>query len=84
MSERKVYHLTTEEASRWERLPPVDGRAWDFWRSVAADRGLNYRTILGVNDRFYEFTALPVGHRKPWCYPMPVKCKAAPVYVERA
>lgn len=82
---RSLYQLTPDERAAWERLPPLENRAWDFWRSVAQARGLDYRTIVCANNHGYEFTALPLGHGKPWCWPAPIKCSlAAPVFTVAA
>ena len=71
--------LTAEEIDQFNRLRPVDGAAVTFWKAVADARGLDYATLLCYRGRPYEFTALPWGHGKPWCWPMEAKCKANPV-----
>jgi hypothetical protein len=76
---RKTHRLIPEEATAFNRLPPVDGAAWRFWKAIAEARGLDYRTILGnVSDR-ESFTALPLGHgKKEWCWPASIKCLKPP------
>ena len=78
---RKSYYLDGEEIDKFLRLTrqvPKDGEAYAFWRGVAYDRGLDYQTILGIEGRPQEFTALPMGHSKHWCYPLTLKCRNPP------
>lgn len=78
---RKSYYLDGHEIDKFNRLfchQPKDGEAYAFWRGVAYDRGLDYQTILGIEGRQHEFTALPLGHGKHWCYPLSLKCRNAP------
>ena len=75
---RNSYYLDKFEIDKFNRLLPKDGEAYAFWRSVAHDRGLDYRTIISMPNRWDEFTALPLGHGKEWCWPMPAKCRNPP------
>ena len=79
---RETYRLTDEEAEAFRQLRPVDGVAFKFWQAVAADRGLDYRTILGDTRDYRNFTALPLRHGRPWCWPSSLECKkGAPEFV---
>ena len=78
---RNSYYLDDEEIGKFIRLTcqhPKDGEAYAFWRGVAYDRGLDYQTILGIEGRPHEFTALPLGHGKHWCWSLTLKCRHAP------
>jgi hypothetical protein len=76
---RQKYELTGQEQKRFRRLKPIEGEAIKFWQMAAYTRGLDYQTIISTGR---TFTALPIGHGKHWCYPMTLKCKRRPVYVE--
>lgn len=77
---RKTYELTIEECEDLERLRrDVPGVAFTFWRKAAARRDLDYKTILGhAGGIRSKFTALPMGHGKHWCWPIPLACKRKP------
>ena len=79
-SGRKVYHLTPSEHAEWKKLAykVTEGCAVDFWGTVAEDRGLDAKSIICYLERPDEFTALPVGHGKHWCWPMQLACKSPP------
>ena len=76
---RKQYQLTPFEFKVFQRLAPFPGVAFSFWKRVADARGLDYKTIISNGQ---SFTALPVGHAKPWCWPIALKCKKKPAYVD--
>jgi hypothetical protein len=74
-AQREAYRLTAEEREAFRSLrgwPPES--AFMFWKDIASSRARDYRTIIGVEGDPLTFTALPVGHRKHWCWPMPLKC----------
>jgi hypothetical protein len=81
---RKFYHFTPDEVDKfndivWQQCRgQFKGDAFAFWREAAANRGIDYRTIISKPDRSYEFTALPMGHNRHWCHPMSLKCRNAP------
>ena len=78
---RQTFTLDRHEIDAFNRLPLRDGDAFTFWRSVAVARNLDYKTILnGLIP--YEFSALPLGHGKPWCWPMPLKMSKRAVYAD--
>lgn len=74
---RNEYVLDRHEKNAFDRLPPVAGAAWDFWKEVAKTRGLDYRSIL-PSYRAYRFTALPLNHGKWWNYPYSRFCANQP------
>jgi hypothetical protein len=76
---RQQHQLTPHEQRKFARLRPFQGEALAFWSYVARVRGLDPTTVIsnGLN-----FTALPSGHGKHWCYPTKLKCSKKPVYVE--
>jgi hypothetical protein len=78
--ERVTFSLELNELRELGRLPPLPDVAFAFWGRVAYARGLDYRTIL-FDDA--EYSALPDGHRRHWCFPAPLKCKT-PVPAEVA
>ena len=71
---RSVYTLTKQEAARFEKLPKLPEVAFEFWRGVAAARNVDPKSILTPRNDPYQFSALPVGHGKPWCYPFSIRC----------
>lgn len=79
---RRVFKLTDEEILRFERLPPIQGAAFDFWDKVAETRGLDPKTFIYHGVTRYEFSGLPLGHGKYWCWPMPLACKHIPIPME--
>lgn len=48
-------------------------RVWDFWKDVAANRDLDYKSLNGM-------TALPLDHGKHWCWPSPLKLVNRPQF----
>jgi hypothetical protein len=80
---REQYHLTPIELRKFNRIPPFQNEALGFWSWVARSRGLDPETVISEsNSQQVRFTALPIGHGKAWCYPMPLKCKKKPNYAE--
>lgn len=81
---RRTYRLTPHEAAELAVLSPKRGHwpaangVFQFWRSVAAARGLDPATMIGCPNDRQAFTALPLGHGVHWCWPMPLKCETRP------
>lgn len=73
---RHKIELTDAERQLFRKLPPLPGAAFRFWHTVAGARGLDSETIL-TDDRGVS-TALPLGHKKHWCWPIPLKCMRKP------
>ena len=72
---RKLFSLTPAEIDEMERLRHEAGYAYAFWQKVCEARGLDYTTVLTrAPDRTYDFSALPIGHGKYWCWPHPHQC----------
>ncbi len=69
---RTEFQLTSQELAAFAKIRPIPGEAWDFWEKVALGRGMDFRTILYTDG---HYSALPLGHRKPWCDPLPLKCR---------
>ena len=78
MTLRKHYDLTHEEQSK---LAIVGDDVWLFWNAVARRCGVDSASIIADIGR-PSFTALPIGHRKHWCHPLPLACKARPDLVD--
>ena len=84
MTTRSTYRLTADELDALNALWPLprfvtdSGRTWEFWRWVAAARGLDYTTIIGKPFVRDTFTALPLGHGKHWCWPSPLNLQKPP------
>lgn len=78
-AQRRTYTLTQAELSARRALRPHYGEAWPFWRAVCAARGLDLATVLST-PAIDKFTALPLGHGKVWCHPMPLKCGPVPTH----
>jgi hypothetical protein len=76
---REKHQLTAEEQKDFRRLNPEPGEAIEFWGGVAHRRGLDYTTILADAP---NFTAMPYGHNRPWCYPIRLKCRRRVKYTE--
>ena len=76
---RTKHQLTDVELSKFRRLPPYQNEALSFWRWIAKSRNLDPKTLI-TNGR--DFTGLPVGHGKHWCFPIPLKCRKKPVYAD--
>lgn len=72
MTERVEIYLTKLEKERLYRLRPSPGEAFDFWKDVADVRGLDYSTIYVLGS---SCTALPIGHKKHWCFPLSLKAE---------
>ena len=79
MSNRIVFKLSSEERYRFRRLKSAVGQAFKFWDDVAKARKLDPKTIFYVDG---EYSGLPIGHKKWWCYPIPLKCTVDPATVE--
>lgn len=83
---RKIYSLDDTEFFALQYRNLLDYRA--FWQLVAEKRGLDPESILHllVNDSLSRhFTALPLGHGKPWCWPIyPLKCEKRPHEIDHA
>lgn len=78
---RRKFTLSDTEQRQFGRLRPMEGEAFRFWEQVAQARGLDPDSILSNCE---SFTALPLGHNKDWCFPIPLKCVKKAVYKERA
>ena len=76
---RQKFELDSRERDQFERLRPIQGEAIAFWSRVAKRRELDPESVISAG---YNFTALPTGHGKQWCYPIPLKCKKKPQHVE--
>lgn len=76
---RRKYQLEPVEQRQFSKLRPLQGEAFAFWGKVARARGLDPRTLI-TDGRNGEFTALPLGHDKHWCYPFALRCSKKPVY----
>ena len=72
---RESYTLTPDEIKEFRRLPLDYGVAFEFWRKVAYTRGLDPKSIIGIET---DFTALPLNHGTHWCYPSPLRCMSLP------
>lgn len=76
---RQTYRLTPAERLAFAKLghgwPPNVAEVHRFWGDVGHARGLDPATIIGVPYEPHAFTALPQGHGKHWCWPLPLKCK---------
>jgi hypothetical protein len=82
---RKTYTLTNAEITLFGELRPIEGKAFQFWKTVAADQGLDYSTMIHIVGS-HTFSALPITKRKraSWCYPIArLKCKLTPEQVTR-
>jgi hypothetical protein len=78
---RLSFMLTPDERKTLDQLPyaPATGEfAWRFWRTVARERGLDYKTIIGDEKDRSKFTALPLDHGKHWCFPEALTCTNPP------
>jgi hypothetical protein len=83
---RETHRLTPAERLTFARL----GRAYRpnatdlfrFWWTVGRARGLDSRTIIGVENDPTAFTALPWGHGKHWCWPLRLKCRKSAAALE--
>lgn len=78
---RQSFKLSEVELKQHKRLikAPFPGEAWRFWKRVAAARGVDHGSIISRGE---YFTALPIGHGKAWCFPIPLKCSKKPKYEE--
>ena len=76
---RKTYELLPNEYAQFKRLQPIPGEAVSFWKRMAWIRKLDPETVISSSTKF---TALPLGHGKHWCFPVPLLCKYQPVYKE--
>ena len=76
---REKHQLNPIELRKFQRLAPFQGEAVAFWSWVARSRNLDPKSIISNGQ---NFTALPIGHGKHWCFPTPLKCKNKPVYKE--
>lgn len=76
---RQTYKLNDIEYKQFRRLKPFQHEAVNFWKKVAHVRGLDPATVISQAP---SFTALPLGHNRHWCFPVPLKCKKRPVYKE--
>lgn len=76
---RQTFQLNEIEKKQFARLrrEPFPGVAWRFWRSVADRRGVDSKSLISRGE---YFTALPIGHNKAWCFPIPLKCSKRPKY----
>jgi hypothetical protein len=73
---RNSYSLTDKETKKFSALPQEEGHAWEFWATVARQRGLDPYSIIGdAEGDGTRFSAMPYGHGKDWCWPMPLKCQ---------
>jgi len=82
---RKTYTLTNTEIILFKQLLPIEGEAFRFWKTVAADRGLDYSTMIHIISS-HTFSALPKTKRKraSWCYPIVrLKCRLTPEQITR-
>jgi hypothetical protein len=74
--QRQTYEMPLRDYNRLCALPPEAGKAYEFWRELSYRLGCDYRTVLPASgkSRLY-FTALPLRHRRHWCWPQPLRCK---------
>lgn len=75
---RKNYAMPEKWRPKFDALIPAPGHAFNFWRALAYEMQLDASSIIGDEVKPYTFSALPIGHTKHWCYPIPLKC-AKPV-----
>ena len=75
-NDRLNFTLTKSEENDFYRIKPLPGEAYDFWKKVADERDLDYRTIISSN--YGTFSGLKRGHNTYWCYPFLLKCKFNP------
>jgi hypothetical protein len=76
---RLQFELSFAEVRERQRLLPNPGVLIEFWAKVANARSVDRKTIISEG---IKFSALPLGHDKHWCWPIPLKCKKKPVYRE--
>lgn len=74
---RTKHQLSDIEFNKFRRLQPYQGEAVSFWKWIAKTRNLDPNSLI-TNGR--DFTGLPVGHGKQWCFPIVLKCRKKPVY----
>lgn len=75
---RNRFNLTAQEISEFSALRPEPARIWAFWHNAAEGRGLDPATILCDENFPHTFTALPINHDKPWCWPWTLKLNRKP------
>jgi hypothetical protein len=71
-------HHSLSAAERVELLCQLDPFAW--WHALGERRGFDATTVIG--NGVGGFTALPRGHGKPWCWPLPLRCKREPEAID--
>jgi hypothetical protein len=77
---RKTFRLSDLEFRQFRNLNPFPHDAIAFWKRMAIARGCDPRSVISNGA---TFTALPEGHGKHWCYPIPLKCKRRSPYFEK-
>ena len=71
---RRTFELN-EEQQKFLRMHSHPQRVWDFWRKLAHELDIDYRSII-AGRAYNTFTALPLNHNRPWCWPaVPLVCK---------
>jgi len=73
---RVTIALDPQERAEFAQLRGVPGAAYSFWKRVCGCRGLDYATLI-------MFTALPLGHGRQWCWPMPLQSPPVPPWLRR-
>lgn len=74
---RKTFKLNDGQLAQFKRLRPLQNEAHSFWKGIAKLEGLDPASIISNAP---SFSGLPLGHGKPWCFPIPLKCVKRPVY----
>lgn len=78
---RNKFQLTAIEFRKFRNLNPFPGEAFGFWKKVAKDRGLDYKTFITNGE---HFTAMALNHGKHFCWPLALNCKKKAAYAEAA
>ena len=72
---RRKHVLSAEEQREFAALRADPADAWHFWWRAALARGLDPGSLVTAAP---DFTGLPAGHGRHWCWPSPLQCKQRP------
>lgn len=75
MSDRKEYTLSPADYLTLKAIRYPE-EIWPFWFSVGERLGIDSKSIIGLPHKGRQhFSALPIGHKRHWCYPFVLRCK---------
>jgi hypothetical protein len=72
-------HQFTMSAEQWRAMSSPVSNPFAILAEICKPLRLDPKSVIHVSGMV--FSALPVGHGKAWCWPLPLKCLYVPEVV---